>query len=188
MRYNTHMESAATPADGTLNNEPQPVVVRKESEREIISWKAPSRPFKRYGRRFYVTIFSIVGIISIVLFIAEGIMPVILLISLIFLFYVLSTVTPDEIEYKITNKGIKISGKETPWQEVVRFWFLSKPSGEVLLFDTVRFPGRLQLVFLSGQKEKLKQEISAYVPYEEVPLSALDKLINWIIKKLPESE
>lgn len=182
------MESAKSPENSTLNSEPQAVVVRRESERDLVTWTAQARPFKRYGRKFYVTVFSIVGIISIILFIAEGALPVVLLISLIFLFYVLSTVQPENIEYKITNKGVKIAGKETPWQNIVRFCFMTKSGSEVLVFDITSLPGRMELVVTPGIKESLKREISAYVPYEEMQPSALDKVVSWIVKKLPESE
>jgi len=182
------MESDPKTADSTLNQDPQAVVVKREQDRDLVTWTAPARPFKRYGRKFYVSVFSIVGIISIILFIAEGFMPVALLISLVFLFYVLSTVPPEDIEYKVTNKGIKIAGKETPWANIARFWIAQKSGSDVLMFDTFSFPGRVQLVVGSGLKDKLKKEISAYVPYEEVPPSTLDKVANWVIKKLPESD
>ncbi len=175
-------------ANSTLNVEPQAVVVRREPERDLVTWTAPARPFKRYGRKFYVTIFSFVGIISIILFIAEGAIPVVLLVSLIFLFYVLSTVSPENIEYKITNKGVKIAGKETPWQNIIRFCFLSKTGGEVLVFDAATFPGRIELVINPEDKDRLKKEISAYTPYEEIKPSFLDKIVDWVVKKLPESE
>src|ERR1700690_777652 len=91
----------------TLNSEPQAVVVRREPERELLVWTAPARPFKRHDRQFYTTVFAIAGIISLVLFLAEGLMPVVLIVALVFLYYVLSTVPPENIEYKITSKGVK---------------------------------------------------------------------------------
>ena len=182
------MESAPRSVDGTLNDEPQAVVVRREPERDLVTWTAPARTFKRRGRKFYVTAFSMAGIISIIIFLAEGIMPVILIISLVFLYYVLSTVQPENIEYKITNRGIKVAGKETSWQYVVRFWFSSRLGGDLLIFDTVTILGRMELVIDPDLKDTLKKEISAYVPYEEAPPSTLDKVTNWVAKKLPESE
>ena len=182
------MDSAPETANSTLNNEPQSVVIKREPEQDLAVWTAPARPFKKYGRKFYVTIFSIVGIISIILFVAEGIMPVVLLVSLIFLFYVLSTVSPEDVEYKITNKGVKIAGKRTFWQDIARFWFVDKSGSEVLVFDTLTLPGRMELVIKPEIKENLKKEISAYVPYEEILPSALDKAVSWVVKKLPESE
>lgn len=182
------MDSAPRSENSTLNEEPQAVVVRKESERDLITWTAPTRPFKRYGRKFYVTVFSIVGIISIILFIAEGAMPVILLIALTFLFYILSTVQPEDVVNKVTNKGIKISDTTIDWQNIRRFYFSKKSGVDILILETFAFPGRMELVINNDLKESLKREISAYVPYEEIKPSLLDRITDWVIKKLPESE
>lgn len=182
------MEAAQNPANSTLNDEPQAVVVRREPERDLVTWTAPSRAFKRHGRKFYVTAFSMAGVVSLVIFLAEGIMPVILIISLVFLYYVLSTVQPESIEYKITNKGFKIAGKETGWQSVVRFWFSSRSGSELLNFGLTILPGKIELVINPEIKDRLKKEISAYVPYEEVQPSTLEKVTGWVAKKLPENE
>lgn len=182
------MESAHQPADGTLNKDPQEVVIKREPERDLITWTAPSRVFRRYGRKAYVTLFSIVGIVSIIIFIAEGLMPVILLAALVFLFYTLSTIQPENIEYKITNRGIKIAGKETKWQEMTSFWFITRTGGEILGFDTIVFPSKMELVINPEIKDDLKREISAYLPYEEKTPSAMDKLTVWFSKKILENE
>ena len=89
--------------------ETAPGTLQREPERNLVTWTAPARPFKRRDRQFYVTTFAIAGIVSLVLFLAEGVMPVILIISLVFLYYVLSTVEPENIEYKATTRGIKIA-------------------------------------------------------------------------------
>jgi hypothetical protein len=171
--------------ESTLNNEPQAVVVRREPERELVVWTAAARPFKRRDRQFYVTVFAMAGIVGLVLFFAEGVMPVILIISLVFLYYVLSTVEPEDIEYKITNKGIKVSGKLTEWHFLVRFWFSKRFDADLLVFESVTIPGRMEFVINSELKEKLKREVSAYIPFEEVPASGLDRVTDWFAKILP---
>ncbi len=175
-------------APSTLNEEekpePQAVVVRQEPERELLSWTAPARPFKKRDRQFFVTVFAIAGIISLVLFLAEGIMPVILIVALVFLYYVLSTVAPESIEYQLTTKGIKVAGKLTIWQNLIRFWFGKRLDSEILFLDTFLLPGRMEIVIQPEIKEKLKKEISAYIPYEEVPASRLDKVTDWLGTKL----
>ena len=171
--------------DSTLNTEPQAVVVRREPERDLVVWTAPARPFKRRDRQFYVTTFAIAGIVSLVLFLAEGIMPVILIISLVFLYYVLSTVQPEDIEYKITTKGIKIANKLTQWQNLNRYWFAKRFDSDLMIIDTVLLPGRIEFVINSDIKEKLKKEVSAYIPYEEVSPATLDKITTWFAQRLP---
>ncbi len=43
----------------------------------------------------------------------------------------------------------------------------------------------MEVVIKPEIKETLKKEISAYLPFEEVPASGLDKLTNWFAAKLP---
>jgi hypothetical protein len=171
--------------ESTLNSEPQAVVVRREPERDLLTWTAPARPFQRHDKQFYTTVFAIAGIISLVLFLAEGIMPVVLIVALVFLYYVLSTVPPENIEYKITTKGIKIAGKLTEWQTLTRFWFGKRTGSEILIFETFLIPGRIEIIINQGIKDDLKKEISAYIPYEEVPATGFDKVTDWVAQKLP---
>jgi hypothetical protein len=172
-------------AQSTLNSEPQAVVVRRESERDLVTWTAPARPFKRRDKQFYTTVFAIAGIVSLVLFLAEGLMPVILIVALVFLYYVLSTVQPENIEYKITTKGVRVAGKLTEWQTLIRFWFGKRAGSEILIFETFLIPGRIEIVINPEIKDGLKKEISAYIPYEEIQASGLDKVTDWVAQKLP---
>jgi hypothetical protein len=172
-------------APSTLNSEPQAVVVRRESERDLLTWMAPARPFKRRDKQFYTTVFAIAGIVSLVLFLAEGLMPVILIVALVFLYYVLSTVQPENIEYKITTKGVRIAGKLTEWQTLIRFWFGKRTGSEILIFETFLIPGRIEIVINPEIKDGLKKEISAYIPYEEISATGLDRVTDWIAQKLP---
>ena len=185
MRVMDPANESKSDIESTLNNEPQAVVVRREPERDLVTWTAPARPFQRRDRQFYVTTFAIAGIVSLILFLAEGIMPVILIISLVFLYYVLSTVQPESTEYKVTTKGIKIANKLTEWGYLNRYWFAKRFDNELMIVDTVLLPGRMELVIDPSVKESLKREVSAYVPYEEVPPTSLDKVTNWFAQKLP---
>ena len=166
-------------------NKPMEVTVKKEPEKEIFSWVAPARPFKRRNREFYVTIVAITVIVGLILLLTEGFMPVILLISLIFLFYILNTVEPEKIEYKITNKGIKVADKKTQWEVLTNFWITRRHDNHLLVFGTYVLPGRMELVINEPDKENLKKIISEFVTEEEIPPSGLDKAANWFAKKLP---
>jgi len=156
-----------------------------EPEKTLFSWKAPSRPFKRRNREFYVTVIAIAAIVGLVIFLAEGIMPVILIVSLVFLFYVLNTIEPEEVEYKITSRGIKVGQKLSPWTETIRFWFSQRYDSKLLIFQTVNLPGRMELVVKDEDREEIKKTLKNYVLEEEIPPSSLDKLTNWISEKLP---
>lgn len=166
-------------------SEAQPVVVRKEPEKDLIIWTAPARPFKRRDREFYVTVVAIAALVGLILFFVEGFIPVILLISLVFLFYILNTVEPEQIEYRITNRGIKIARKLFDWGILGRFWFLKRFDSELLVVETFNLPGRLEVVIDPGLKEEIRKTLSTYLLEEEIPPSSLDRAANWFSKKLP---
>jgi hypothetical protein len=177
------METAPKPE--TEVKDPEPVVVRREPERDLVVWSAPARPFKRRTRKFYVTLFSIVALVSVILFVAEGWMPVVLLVALVFLFYVMNTVPPQTIEYKVTTRGIAMAGKKTDWNLLGRFWFSKKGEENILNLETAVFPGRMEFVVPEGKKEEIEKALSSYLPQEEIPPGALDKAATWVSEKLP---
>lgn len=159
--------------------------LKQEPETNLVSWTAPARPFKRRDRKFYTTIIAIAALCGLVLFLIEGFLPVILIISIVFLFYILSTVEPEEIEYKITNKGIKIGNTRTDWKLLGRFWFTKRFDNELLTIETGVFPGRLELIIKPELKEEIEKKIGEYLTHEEIPPSSLDKAANWFSEKLP---
>lgn len=156
-----------------------------QPEKLLFSWTAPARPFKRRDRDFWVTIVVITVIVGLILFFAEGFMPVILIISVIFLYYILSTVEPENIDYKITTWGIKMADKLNPWNSLIRFWFTKRFNDELLVLEAYTLGGRLELVIKGSDKEKIKSTLSKYLTHEEASPSYIDKATNWASKKLP---
>jgi len=167
--------------EGTLKEGGQSVL--KEPEKDLFVWTAPARPFKRMNREFFVTIIAIAALVGLILFLVEGWIPVILIVSLVFLFYVMSTVEPEKVEYKITSRGIKVAGRRTDWQALVRYWFSRRFDSNLLVFETLILPGRIELVVNPEDKDEIKKALSLYLPEEEAPPSYLDKAANWFSKK-----
>lgn len=159
---------------------------RREPEKSLFTWRAPSRPFKKRDRDFWVAVFAISAIGGLILFIIEGVMPVILIIALVFLFYILSTVEPESIEYEITNKGVRMGDKRTDWGLLTRFWFSRRLETDLLVFEMITLPGRLELVVNSNDKAAIKKSLSDHVTEEEAPPTNLDRAANWFSKKLPQ--
>ncbi len=170
--------------DTTVVVEDQP---RYTQEKDLYVGHEPARPFKRRSREYWVTVFSIAALLAFILFLAEGVMPVILIIALVFLYYVLSTVPPDQIEYKITTKGVKIADKTTLWDQLIRFWFTKRMDSDLLAIETVTFPGRLELVVQQPDIVKIKSILIKYIPEEKPDETSIDKAVNWVSKKLPQN-
>ena len=159
---------------------------QNEPERDLFVWVAPARPFKKRNKEFYITTIAIAAVVGFILFLAEGFLPVILIISLVFLFYVMSTVPPDNVEYKITTRGIRFADKRTDWDKMGRFWFSRRFDNELLIVELHTLPGRLEVVIKPEDKEAIKNEVTKYLNHEEIPASFFDKAALWFSKKLPQ--
>ena len=159
--------------------------INAQEEKILFSWKAPARPFKKRDKEFFTTVAAIAFLIGLILFFIEGVLPVAVVLSIVFLVYVLATVEPESVEHKITNKGIVFAGKLYKWQEFVRFWFAKRFGNELLVLETIRLPGRLELVLEDGDKENIKKNIEKHLPLEEASPNFLDRAASWFSKKVP---
>lgn len=162
--------------------------VKEEVEKVLYQWSALARPFKRRSREFYVSVMAILSIIGLILFLAEGAMPVILLASLFFLFYILNTVEPPMAKYSITSKGIKIEDNLTPWNSMKRFWIAKNGQYNVLIVETVSLTGRMEYVVQEADIPAIKKLLSDYIPEEEALPTAYDKASKWFSSQVPQDK
>ncbi len=151
-------------------------------EKELFSWSAPSKAFKKRGREFWVRVLAIASIFGFILYIAEGVMPVILLISLLFLFYILTTVEPQAIVNKVTTKGIRVGDKLNEWDNFMGFWFTRRGDINFLVLETLDVFGRLELIVEEKDKEKLRKVLSQYLTEEENP-SSVNRFSEWFSRR-----
>ncbi|RLC34458.1 hypothetical protein DRH14_02945, partial [Candidatus Shapirobacteria bacterium] len=116
-------------------------------EKEWFSWEAEERAFKKRDRDFWITLIAILGLVSIILFLAKEFFLVVSLSAVLFLYYVLSTVPPKKIKNKITNRGVYFGELFYSWVDLRRFWFGKSLDCWALFFETVlRFPKELCLI------------------------------------------
>lgn len=177
MGYNSLMAAQ----ESTLKDKEE---VRYQEEKTIFTWTAAARPFKRQTREFYVTGLSIAVLFGLILFLIDGIMPVVLIVAFGFLFYVLHNIEPEKVEYKITTFGIRIAESLNPWDNIARFWFSQRMGSDVLVLETGGIVGRVELVINLKDKPTLEKALKKYILHEEAPISLLDKSANWVAGKI----
>lgn len=156
-----------------------------QKEKELFSWKAPARPFKKRDKEFFTTVLALAFLIGLILFFVEGILPVAVVIALVFLVYVLSTVEPEEVEHAVTTKGVSFVGKKYRWEELTRFWFTKRFGNELLVFESLGIPNRIEMVVQEADKERIKNAVEDYLVYEEAAPNFLDKAAAWFSKQVP---
>lgn len=155
-------------------------------EKIRFEWMAPERAYQKKNKDFWITVVSILVLVSVILFFVKEFYLIISLISALFLYYVLSTVPPQNIKYKITNRGIYFGENRYEWDMFTRFWFKTSLSNEMIHFETIlRFPQQISLVINKEDKDKIKDLVVKKLPLIDESPNFVDKLTKWGISKLP---
>ncbi len=170
-----------------LKTESEPVEVMSVRElKTLLSWKAPIRPFKRRDKEFWTTAGSIAFLLAVILFFIKEWVLIIVIIAIMFVYYVLSHVQPEEIEHSITNRGIRFAGKDYPWEALTQFWFSEKFGEKILNVQTlVMYPGRLQMLLGKTTEKQIADILKKYLLQETPEPTAIEKTTDWFSKKVP---
>jgi hypothetical protein len=162
-----------------------PGMYKPMPETTLFEWRAASRPFKRRNRQFFVTVTVIALLISLILFFSGQFLPIAVVISVVFLFYVLQVIPPHDIDHKISTYGITVDGTLYYWEEMGRFWFDTKYGQLLFNVEILRFPGRLTVV-LPEQHRAIVSEIMTEVLLQQKPeLTSFERAAHWFQEKLP---
>lgn len=165
---------------------PEPVMVVNEPLKDLIIWKSPARPFKKLNRDYYTTVGAIIFLLVVILLFLKEWLLIGVIVSLGFVKYVLSTVPPEEIEHKITTRGVVSGGQRWDWSLLSRFWFSEKWGNELLNIETrMGFPRRLMLLVGTADKKQLQTALEKYLTPEKPEKQFVDRAALWLQKKVP---
>lgn len=163
-----------------------PGMVRPLSEELVYEWQAGSRPYTKHTRQYYLTMGTIVLLLSLILFFAGQFLPILVILSVAFLAYAFSAVPPQQMMYRITTYGIRLEEKLYPWEVMGRFWFEKKKKQKLLFIETTQFPNRLTMVLADpGQEKEMDNVLSDVLLHQQPPLTWSEKVAKWLQKKFP---
>jgi hypothetical protein len=162
------------------------IIKNTNEEKTLFEWEAPERSFKKRDKDFWITAVAILILFSVVLVFIKEFFLIVALVSVLFLYYVLSTVPPSNIKNKITNRGVHFGDAKYGWDLLLRFWFKKSLNSELLEFETnLRIPRQISLVIKETDKEKLKEIVLKKLPLVESSPNFVDKLTKWFSDRLP---
>lgn len=155
--------------------------------KELLTWKALSRPYRKKDRSYYTTVAILIILISIIAFMAGEKLLIGALLALGFVVYVLNFVQPEEVNYKLSTQGITIGEHFYHWNELDSFWVSKKDGYSILSVLThLRFPKVLMLLYEPGLEEQIKKVCARYLPYQEIaPKGLFDKWSESLQKHFP---
>lgn len=166
----------------TLKTEKPKVVELKT----LLSWKSPARPFKKRDREYFTTIGAIVFLLAVILLFLKEWLLIAVIIALMFVAYVLASIPPEEVEHKITTRGIVTGNRTYAWDDLSKFWFSQRWKQTILNMETkLRFPGQLLLLLGDTNKDKVKEILGKYLSFEQPETTWMDNAAEWLAKKVP---
>jgi hypothetical protein len=157
----------------------------------LLEWTSKAWPFIKRSPEFFRTILVIAGLLVLIAIFMKEFLTVLVIVTLVFVVYVLGTVPPAEITHKVTNTGLRSGEHFYPWEQLTRFWFGERSKHDILFVETtLRFPRRLILILDGVDQKKLRGLLKKKLELVEEPEPGLlDKSARYLAEKIPlESE
>lgn len=153
----------------------------------LLSWQAPGRPFKKRHKEFYLSALLIMFLVEIILFLFSQYMLMLVVLSLTFVAFSLSSVPPRNFHYRISTEGITIEDHFFLWIELYDFYFKKRYGVQVLHIRTkALIPGEITLTLGELSKEHVKDILLPFLPYREVIRSTfMERSGNWLSHNFP---
>jgi hypothetical protein len=166
---------------------PQEETENTHTENSPLEWSAPGRPFKKRSKQFYLTALLIMLLVEVILFLFSQYLLMIVVVSLVFVAFVLATVPPKNFNYRISNEGVMIEDGFFIWRELYDFYFKDRDGVKTLHLGTHAFlPGELIVTLGNMDEEKIKNALLPYLPYREyVKPTFVEKSADWLTKNFP---
>lgn len=163
-------------------------IIAEEEKKLLLSWRAPSRPFKKRDKDFFTTV-TIMAILTIViLFFMREFLVIAVVIALVFLVYVLYTVPPEDIDNAVYTTGINNGNHFYAWPELYYYWFESRWGNDILVARTrAKLPGAIYVLLKDpATKYKIEEVIGSRLLLKETrELMWIDRAADWLTKKFP---
>ncbi|OGD64032.1 hypothetical protein A2160_04555 [Candidatus Beckwithbacteria bacterium RBG_13_42_9] len=166
---------------------PAEVAIVRQPFKVLLEWEAFARPYKARNREYFTTIGAIVFLLAVILLFLKEWLLIGAIIAFAFLNYVLASVPPEKVNYKLTTRGVVVAGKTYFWSTLGRYWFSLKWGIPILHIEHWGLPPQLLLLFDEKviNKDQLKEAINKYLIYEKPEKTVIDKASEWLQKKVP---
>lgn len=145
-------------------------------------WQALMRPYRQLNKEVFTTILAGAFLLGVILFVIDGIIPVMLVVSILFFWYVSGTVRPYLTRHRITTWGIETEEKLWLWEYMTRYWFEGSGDTRQVVIEMVTWwPRHLRLVIDTQETEEVVDEIlSEFLVKDQPKPNWLDKASRWL--------
>jgi hypothetical protein len=157
----------------------------------LYSWTAPLRPFKKHSGSLLRFFFAVSLIISLFMVLFGDLITLLVVWSLMFLFYVFAITTPPTVENKITVFGVETAGVTIRWDALSHYYFTKRFGFTVL--NLVGHPPYNAHIYVTIDSPQTKAVITPILNEHVVflskpPTSFVDRLVQIMSKVVPDDD
>lgn len=158
-----------------------------EREKVLLSWKAKSQPFKPGEVQMQPVLVVMVILVAIVLCFAGEWMLLLVMAAGIFYFYANRRTPPMDVEFAVTNKGIRAFGRLYLWWEFKGWWWEEKLATKMMTLSlTTGMVGRIYVPVENIKPAEVEALVNKYLPMTDKPPDTwTDKMAGWVKEKFP---
>lgn len=154
-------------------------------ERILFEWDSYERPRKKWSKEFYSSVIVMAFLASVILYFIEGIMPVLVIWSLVFMLWAMSRTEPRMERYAISTWGLKTKDRTYRFEEMNNFWFETKWGGRLMRINLTKIPWHIIIVINSDTEDTVRRLMLENVTYQEPPVTWSDRFVKWLGEKIP---
>lgn len=162
------------------------IEARVEQESDWVAWRAPARPHRAMGKLSMTVPVVIAGLAGLILLVAGEWMLIAVVAAILFAFYTWSVVPAEEVEYRLTSRGVRIGGNLYEWGLFTRWW-MGEKWGHKLVF--MEMPGNItgRLVLALGQTDqgRIEKVMEKVLLHEQPAETRMDRAAKWLVEKFP---
>jgi len=167
-----------------LINQSKEVVKDLGPKNTYMTWHAPDREEFSINNKTLFRTFIVITAFFIVLFISmEEYALIMLIASIVFVFYALKKAPIKKIEHEINSHGITYAGQEFNWDKLESFYF--KNDNLVCVDTYLSYPRRLFIIIEPDKKKEITENFKKHIKLiEEPPKTYLDKIYDFLYLNL----
>lgn len=193
-------QSGATSAQSGQTNQAEPMVPQfqlpqpiqqPQPEYLIMEWKTKSRVSRHRSKEYYSSLAVIVLLVSLILFFAGQVLLILVMLSFLFVSYVLAIVRAEDVVHQITTYGLRYQAQKLfYWEQLGRFWLRNNHGHAEIHIEAPVWGNELVILEPEDEVSEVKiqdiiEVLSMYLIYEEPIPSQIDRWVMWLQEKFP---
>lgn len=160
--------------------EPSRQTAASDASTAEVNWTASEYVAHDKGTGWFMGLAAATGLATVVVYLLTGdIVTVVVVLVVAIVFGAFALRKPRVLSYKIDNSGITIADKHYPYASFRSFAVQEEGAiDSILLIPLKRFMPGLSIYFPPEQEDQIVGTLGAYLPHEERPPDAIDRLMR----------